>query len=395
MSSLVDLKLLDDIKEYGVVEIDACFNCGNCTAVCSLTNDQENFPRRIIRYAQLGLKDQLVGSKELWLCYNCGECSETCPRQVEPAAFMMATRNYAIANYDFIGLGKMLASKPVIGGIALVLLNIILFLFMFTNRGEMHTAEIKLFEFLPYEFIHSFGLVAIIFVGLAGLAVVVNMIVQISKTANLTPKDFLRLGTKEWWQAMWEAVAVQALGQKRYRQNCADEHDPPPWYLSKWFVHASALWGFLGLLLATILDYALDIVNIKPTGTHVPLYHPIRLLGTLAGLLMVYGVTVLIIRRIVKPDKAHSNSTFADWVFLILLWVSGVTGFAVELSLYLPPAPWGYWMLLVHVAFSMELVLLLPFSKFAHAILRTTALFVHAFSPVAESKFMETQAAAD
>ena len=42
------------------------------------------FPRRIIRYAQLGMKDALLSSKELWSCYQCGECAETCPTQADP-----------------------------------------------------------------------------------------------------------------------------------------------------------------------------------------------------------------------------------------------------------------------------------------------------------------------
>ncbi len=53
-----------------------------------------------------------------------------------------------------------------------------------------------------------------------------------------------------------------------------------------------------------------------------------------------------------------------------------MTGFALELALYLPSAPaWGYWVFLFHVAVAMELVLLAPFIKFAHAIYRPLALF--------------------
>ena len=54
----------------------------------------------------------------------------------------------------------------------------------------------------------------------------------------------------------------------------------------------------------------------------------------------------------------------------------GLTGFGLELALYLPEPPvWGYWMFLFHVAVAMELVLLAPFIKFAHAIYRPLALF--------------------
>jgi len=68
---------------------------------------------------------------------------------------------------------------------------------------------------------------------------------------------------------------------------------------------------------------------------------------------------------------------------LALLWLSGITGFIIEFALYLPGAPrWGYWMFIFHVAVSITLLLLLPFTKFAHAIYRTVALFVHELKPV-------------
>jgi nitrate reductase gamma subunit len=63
-------------------------------------------------------------------------------------------------------------------------------------------------------------------------------------------------------------------------------------------------------------------------------------------------------------------------MLLGLLWATGVTGFAIELALYLPGVPaWGYWLFLVHVAVAMELVLLAPFMKLAHAVYRPVALF--------------------
>jgi nitrate reductase gamma subunit len=70
-----------------------------------------------------------------------------------------------------------------------------------------------------------------------------------------------------------------------------------------------------------------------------------------------------------------------------LLWFSGVTGFIIEIALYLPGAPmWGYWMFIFHVAVSITLLLLLPFTKFAHAIYRIVALYIHALKPVPEAE---------
>ena len=69
-------------------------------------------------------------------------------------------------------------------------------------------------------------------------------------------------------------------------------------------------------------------------------------------------------------------SATADWTLLALLWITGVTGFGLEMALYLPEPPtWGYWVFLFHVAIAMELVLLAPFMKLAHAVYRPVALF--------------------
>ena len=135
------------------------------------------------------------------------------------------------------------------------------------------------------------------------------------------------------------------------------------------------MWGFLGLLAATILDYGLALAGIKATGTPVPIWYPVRLLGTVAGLLLIYGSSMLIVRRFRGTERSVRHSAPADWTFLALIWVTGVTGFALEFALYLPDAPaWGYWVFLFHVAVAMELVVLAPFMKFAHAVYRPIAL---------------------
>ena len=143
------------------------------------------------------------------------------------------------------------------------------------------------------------------------------------------------------------------------------------------------LWGFLGLLLATALDYALELLGLKATGTWVPVWYPVRLLGTIAGLFLVYGTTMALIRRLRKTDEASAYSTVSDWAFLILLWLTGLSGFLLEIAVYLPnPAPWMYWALVGHISVAAELLLLLPFTKFAHAIYRTIALYFHALRPI-------------
>ena len=62
MSNRVDPELLLELKDYGAIGAEICFNCGTCTAMCPLTDDEHPFPRNMIRLAQLGLEDRLLES---------------------------------------------------------------------------------------------------------------------------------------------------------------------------------------------------------------------------------------------------------------------------------------------------------------------------------------------
>lgn len=387
MIQRVDPTLIHEFKEYGAVGLEKCINCGNCTAICPLAANGEHFPRRIIRLVQLGRRDELLGSKELWLCYNCGECSETCPQQAEPANFMAAARCYAITHYAPFKISYLFCKKPLFGSLIATFMVLFFGLFMYGERQTMATSSLKLFGFIPYELIHNAGLVAMILIGLISLVTVFNMINRIARSAHLSYRNFFNGSQMNWIHALWDAVVVKALAQQRYRQECEAPENRNAWFISKWFVHAATMWGFLGLIVATALNFILDIVGIKATGTFVPLWYPSRLIGTLSGLLFMYGVTVLVFKRLLSVDKAHSYSRPSDWIFLVLLMVSGVTGFIIEIALYLPGAPlWGYWMFIFHVAVSITLLLLLPFTKFAHAIYRIVALYIDALRPVAEKE---------
>jgi len=237
-----------------------------------------------------------------------------------------------------------------------------------------------LFEFIPAEVIHDSGVIAGIIIVLVALAGMVNMIIHIRKEKKL-PKG-ARLN---WFGAMWDTIVVEGLGQSRYRKDCEAYSKEQHWYKKRWFIHAAIMWGFLGLFLATVLDYFLYLLEIKPIGTWVPIWYPVRLLGTLAGVVMMYGVSAAIIRRLKKADETSKNSTPSDWIFLILLWLGGLTGFALEIALYLPqPHAWSYWMLLIHLIVVVELLVLLPFSKFAHVVYRTVALYVYALKPLSK-----------
>jgi len=374
----VDTHLFDDIQRFGAADVKACFSCGVCTATCPLVGEDSGFPRRMIRYAEVGLRDKLLSSPELWQCYACGQCSESCPTQAEPSAFMASARRYAIASYDRTGFARLMYTMPLLGTLIAVALAAFFALFMYAARGPMSGSTLDIFGFIPEELIHKTGIVVMIVIFAAGLLGLATMARRVARNNGVTPRSIFggRAALARAAGAAWDALALDTLAQRRYRADCESPEVPVRWYRARWFIHAAAMWGFLGLLAATVLDYGLAIVGIKATGTPVPIWYPVRLLGTVAGIALVYGTTMLIWRRYRRADRSLRTSTAADWTFLILLELAGLTGFGLELGLYLPEPPvWGYWMFLFHVALAMELVLLAPFMKFAHAIYRPLALF--------------------
>jgi len=388
MAVTVDPTLLPEIQRYGAFDVAACFNCGNCTAVCPLTGDDATFPRRIIRYAQVGMKAELLASKELWTCYYCGECSETCPRQAEPGEFMAAARRFAIASYDRTRLARTIYLQPILGTAIAVALAAVFAMFMYAAHGPQDGQTLALFQFIPSDLIHSLGVAVMVVVGLAGLAGLATMTHRIARSEGVGWGTGLgsRAAMKRSVAALWMALGVESVGQRRYRKDCEAAQEPVAWYRRRWLLHALTMWGFLGLFAATIADYGLELLGIKATGTPVPIWYPVRLLGTVAGAMLIFGTTMLILNRLQKANRSVRKSQSADWTLLALLWLTGLSGFALELALYLPNAPvWGYWVFLFHVAVAMELVLLAPFMKLAHVIYRPVALFFFALKPTSNA----------
>jgi len=368
MTARVDRNLYPELQRFGATDISACFNCGVCSAICPLSADGASFPRRMSRYAQLGLREKLLSSPELWSCYGCSECTDSCPTKADPASFMAAARRYAVASYDRTHLGYMLATSRLFAVVFVAALIGLLATFMYSVHKPVDGSTLAFFEFVPNGIVHNLGIVVMAVMGVAALVGVIEMVRRVLRGPKAT--------FRKTADAAVYAVGTESLAQTRFRKECADATDSRPWYSQRWFIHFATMWGFLGLLGATMADYGLELFGVKATGTAVPIWYPVRLLGTLAGLALVYGTSVLIARRLRKSDRSSAHSTTSDWTFLGLLWITGVTGFVLELGLYLPSAPaWGYPMFLVHVAVAMALVLLVPFGKFAHVLYRPVALF--------------------
>ena len=136
--------------------------------MCGLSDGEHVFPRRVIRYLQLGLEERLLESTEPWLCYYCGQCSDTCPRQAEPGELMMATRRWLTSRYDWTGLSRRLylGARWQVGMLLVVAVAVLLlfvvpadFGFRLLARHPEARATVMLEHFAPRDVVHVGDLV--------------------------------------------------------------------------------------------------------------------------------------------------------------------------------------------------------------------------------------------
>ena len=70
-------------EKYGDTGFMHCLSCGSCSASCPVRKLEEKYnPRRIIRMAILGMKDEVYKSEFVWMCSYHTTCLNRCPQRV-------------------------------------------------------------------------------------------------------------------------------------------------------------------------------------------------------------------------------------------------------------------------------------------------------------------------
>ena len=85
--------LMQDVRfEEG---LNACMNCGVCTAICPAAEFYDYDPRQIVDTVQAANNteiEKLLKSDSIWYCGECMSCKTRCPRGNAPGLVIMALR---------------------------------------------------------------------------------------------------------------------------------------------------------------------------------------------------------------------------------------------------------------------------------------------------------------
>jgi ferredoxin len=357
MSEHVDTGLRHELLKFGGGDINKCMNCGNCTAICPLSRGDTVFPRKAIRLMQLGLKDKLLRSPEPWLCYYCGECSDTCPRQAEPAETMMAARRYLTSQYDWTGLSKrMYISEALEFGLLAGISLFVIALFFFFH-GPVITDRVELNTFAP-----------VVWVELGDWIMAVTLSIFLFSNAYRMCR-FIMSGEQNLkipfslYLSQFKTLIVHGATQMRWRE-C---ETPTRWL--KHFLLVTAYGTMLVLVMVFLRWFQTDEIR--------PIWHPTRLLGYYATAVLLYVTSDAMLGRLRQGEQIHKHSHPTDWMFLLLLFFTTLTGILVHIFRIAGLALPTYYMYVIHLAIGVPmLVVEVPFGKWAHLAYRPLAIYL-------------------
>jgi heterodisulfide reductase subunit C len=87
-AGLAQQSLQAAVENRGLRAIRRCYQCRKCTNGCPLTFAMDLLPHQVVRAVQLGLDEEVLGSKTIWVCAACQTCSTRCPNDIDIAHLM-------------------------------------------------------------------------------------------------------------------------------------------------------------------------------------------------------------------------------------------------------------------------------------------------------------------
>jgi quinone-modifying oxidoreductase subunit QmoC len=383
-----DSHFLRRVMREGGGDVKKCFQCATCSMVCELSQGRTLFPRKEMLWTQWGLKDRLVADPDIWLCHQCNDCSVHCPRGARPADVLAALRQESIRHHAVPRvLGRWASEGKYLPGMLLV--SAALVGLALAARDPLNAlVDIDAHHALYADFFPHWQLIAF-FSSFTILAFVAGVVVSLArfwsgmKAADersgrpFTPAHGL-LGSVA--RAVASIVAHDRFGK------CTSQA-PRRWS------HLAAFYGFMALFVVTI--WAVIDIYVMPALGVATLYpfdllHPMKVVANVACVLLIYGCVKAIVDRMGARERDGPTSSSFDWTFVWLLLAVAVTGLVTEVLRFavgsdlttanptLKTSALATYF--VHLVLVFQLLVYLPYSKFAHIFYRTVAMIYAEYS---------------
>jgi quinone-modifying oxidoreductase subunit QmoC len=346
------------LDPYGgnLTALQACLQCGTCTANCGLAGKQSHFPRRQMNLFQLGQLERLLEDPTAWHCYNCGDCSNRCPSGAKPGRLMGAIRQMAVEHFAFPRWLAQVVNRPrhwwLMFAMAAVFVAGIIGLggSLRPDAGTVHYSSM-----LPHLPLNLF------FSALAGLALLGMVLGACRAWAAYQGQPLWQARPGVFLRAL-AAVCGEVLAHRRF-SDC-DAHRP------RSFAHLAMFYGFLGLAgLAGVAALLIAVGGQYP----FPAFHPLKVLGNGAAALLILGTAYFVYERW-SAARNGDPSTYFDWLLLANLLLLGASGVLCETFRYWNLPRLAYPTYFLHLVFVFVLFVSAPYTKLAHVGYRTLAL---------------------
>ncbi len=357
MAIRVNPKLIDELKRYGAEDVQKCYHCGNCSAICSHADNTFVFPRRPMRLLQMGLEKRIEGTLDPWLCYYCGQCSVNCPRGAQPGETMMSLRRWLTARYDFTGISRLFYQswKAEIAAILVIaLLTATGFLLYGFSRGDIHTYDGPN-AFLPSSTIHIFDWT---------MASVLALLLGINSVRmwwfTTACNERIRVQWRDYLKWIY-MLPLHFLTQKHYRK--CESRRP-------WAVHVVLMLSYMVMLV--LIMFFLGLMQQGPG-----IRWSVHVFGYIAAGGLVFGVGYAICGRIRKTEVHLKHSHESDWIFLFMLLAVTATGVLQHVLHRTGTEIAANIAYVVHLALVVPMLTLeVPFSKWSHLAYRPLAMYL-------------------
>ena len=380
MSNRVDPNLIRELQEYGLKDASKCYNCGNCTAICDLSTPENPFPRKMVRYVQLGQKEKILKSPEPWLCYYCGDCSVRCPREADPGETMMVLRRYLTSLYDWTGFSKRFYTSEkfemmAVGAIgAFVGLGMIIW--AIANWSMINWQHADVSSVWSTEGIEIADLVM---AGILSFFLLTNLY----RCVKLVLGDYFKKIPLKMYYDELKYLLYQFATQKQF-DGCKTKGNR-----QRWIAHLAIMTGYAAVfLLVVVFVNGLPFMGINALKfqrgwesmghvREISIFNPLRLIGYYSFFALMYGTTYVIWGRLKKTQPQFKNTHSTDWMFLILLQATAVTGILINLGHIFDTPFLTYAIYVIHMMVAIPmLVLEVPFAKWAHLAYRPVVLML-------------------